>query len=57
MTMKKIGIASIIASGFTATVIGLAAPAQADIVHHSWLQQIGPHVTVPHVDTMAYQSH
>ena len=27
-----------------------------DLDHHSWLDQIGPHVTVPHVDTSVHQS-
>jgi hypothetical protein len=27
------------------------------VSHHDWLDQIGPHVTVPHVDTTVHQSH
>jgi len=64
--MKKIGIAAIAAAGF-ATVIGLAAPAQADVSsptidqvalsfprgvdHLNWLNDIQPKVNVPKVDT------
>lgn len=55
--MKKFGIASMIASGFAAAVVGLAAPAQAGVNHHTWLDQIGPQVSVPHVDTTVHQSH
>jgi hypothetical protein len=55
--MKKFGFATIIASGLTAAVLGLAGPAQADIGHHDWVNNIGPHVTVPQVDTSVHQSH
>jgi hypothetical protein len=66
--MKKFGFATIIASGLIAGVVGLAAPAQADVApvspslittgidHHTWLDQIGPSVHVPHVDTSVHQS-
>ena len=50
--MKNFGIASLIAGALTAGVVGLAAPAQADIGHHIWVDTITqPHVYVPHVDT------
>ncbi len=55
--MKKFGLTAMIASGLAAAVMGLAAPASADVAHHDWLNQIGPHVTVPHVDTTVHQSH
>jgi spermidine/putrescine-binding protein len=54
--MKKFGFAAIIASGLTAAVIGLAGPAQAELVHYQWLDQIQPQVSVPHVDTTVHQS-
>ena len=68
--MKKFGFATIAASGLTAAVLGLAAPANAvaptalatattfstGIDHHTWLDQIGPHVNVPQVDTSVHQS-
>ena len=41
--MKRIGFASIagvVASGFAAALIGLAAPANADSVHHDWVHDI-----------------
>lgn len=38
--MKKITIASAIATGFAAALFGLAAPASADIAHHDWVQDI-----------------
>ncbi len=38
--MKKFTIASLIASGFAAALIGVAAPAQAGIDHHGWIQDI-----------------
>ena len=41
-TMKKFGFASIIASGLAEAVLGLAAPAQADLGHNTWVHQIGP---------------
>ena len=38
--MKKIGFATVIASGLTAAVLGLAGPASADIGHHDWVNDI-----------------
>jgi hypothetical protein len=54
--MKKFGFATIAASGLAAAMIGLAGPAQADIVHHDWVHDIQPQVTVPQVDTSVQQS-
>lgn len=54
--MKKLGFATIVASGFAAAVIGLAGPAQADIVHHDWVHDIQQQVNVPQVDTSVRQS-
>lgn len=70
--MKKFGLAVVVASGLFAGIIGIAAPAQAvvsapagvisssqisaGVDHHSWLDQIGPHVNVPKVDTTVHQS-
>ena len=54
--MKKFGFASIVASGLAATVLGLAAPAQADLGHNAWVKLSGPSVAVPHVDTSVQQS-
>ena len=54
--MNKLGFAAVVASGLTAAIVGLAGPAQAGVDHHDWLDQIGPHVTVPHVDTSVRQS-
>ena len=48
--MKKFGFATIAASGLAAAIIGLAGPAQADSIHHDWIYDIQPQVTVPHVD-------
>jgi hypothetical protein len=55
--MKKLGFATIIASGLTAAVLGLAGPAQADVGHHDWINNIQPQVSVPQVDTSVHQSH
>src|SRR5215212_5876724 len=49
--MKKLGFATIIASGLTAVAIGFAGGAQADVVHHDWVHDIQPQVTVPQIDT------
>jgi hypothetical protein len=67
--MKKFGLATIAAGGLFAGVLGFAAPAAlADaapvspsiittgIDHHTWLDQIGPNVNVPQVDTSVHQS-
>ena len=54
--MKKFGFASIVASGLAAAVLGLAAPAQADLDHNGWVNQIGPTATAPQVDTTVHQS-
>jgi hypothetical protein len=47
--MKKFGFATIIASGLAAAVLGLAGPAQADIGHHDWVQDIQQRATVSSV--------
>jgi hypothetical protein len=67
--MKKLGFTTIVASGLIAGVLGFAAPAaqaavgpvspttvSAGIDHHTWLDQIGPSVNVPRVDTSVHQS-
>jgi hypothetical protein len=54
--MKKFGFAAIAVSALAAAVIGLAGPAQADIVHHDWVRDIQQQVTVPQVDTSVQQS-
>ena len=53
--MKKFGFASIVASGLAAAVLGLAAPAQADLGHNTWVKQFGPSGTVPQVDSSVHQ--
>lgn len=54
--MKKFGFAATIATGFAAAIIGLAAPAQADLGHHDWVNQVngGSSVSVPQVDTTVH---
>ena len=67
--MKKLGFATIAATGLVAAVLGLAAPASAafstgltsttistDLDHHDWVHQIGPDVYVPQVSTSVSQS-
>jgi hypothetical protein len=55
--MKKFGFATMIASGLAAAVLGFAGPAQADSVHHDWVQDIQQQVNVPQVDTTVRTSH
>jgi hypothetical protein len=57
--MKKFGFAGIIgsaAAGVVAAMIGFAAPAQADVIHHHWIHDIQPTVNVPQVDMTVQQS-
>jgi hypothetical protein len=54
--MKKLGFATIIASGLTAAVVGLAGPASADVGHHDWVNNVQPTVSVPQVDTSVQHS-
>ncbi|AKS31723.1 hypothetical protein [Mycolicibacterium goodii] len=58
--MKKFGvvtgITAAVASGLAAAVVGLAAPASADVSHHYWVNNMGQQVNVPHVDTTVHQS-
>jgi hypothetical protein len=49
LEMKKFGFASIIATGFAAALVGLAAPAQADITHHQWINDIQQHASTGQV--------
>lgn len=44
--MKKLGFATMIASGLAAAVLGFAGPAQADVVHHQWVHDIQQQATV-----------
>jgi len=55
--MRKFGFATIVASGLAAAVLGLAGPAQADIGHHDWVNNVQTQATAPHVDTSVHQSH
>jgi hypothetical protein len=54
--VKKFGLASIVAGGLAAAVLGLAAPAQAGVAHHRWVNHLGAHATAPQVDTSVHQS-
>lgn len=57
--MKKFGFAGITgfaAAGLAAAVLGFAAPAQADVVHHRWIHEIQQTVNVPQVDMSVQQS-
>lgn len=45
-----------IASGLAAAVLGLAAPAQADIGHHDWAVGTNQTAQAPSVDTTVQQS-
>jgi hypothetical protein len=57
--MEKFGFAGIVgfaATGLAAAVLGLAAPAQADVIHHQWINDIQPTVSIPMVDTGVHQS-
>jgi hypothetical protein len=56
MKMKKFGFATVIASGLAAAVLGFAGPAQADSIHHYWVNDIQQQVSVPQVDTSVHQS-
>lgn len=47
--MKKSAFATVagmIATGFAAALLGLAAPAAADSTHHGWIQDIQQQATV-----------
>jgi hypothetical protein len=47
--MKKSAFATVagfVATGFAAALLGLAAPASADIVHHDWVQDIQQQASV-----------
>lgn len=52
ITMKKFGFAGIVAGGLVAAVVGLAAPAQADLSHNIWANQQNP--TSQSVSTQAH---
>ncbi|MCP9272088.1 hypothetical protein [Mycolicibacterium arenosum] len=53
---KNTTIAAVIASGLAAAVLGLAAPAQADIGHHDWAVDTNQQAHAPSVDTTVQQS-
>jgi hypothetical protein len=54
--MKKLGFATIAASGLFAAIVGFAGPASADIGHHDWVNNTQPTVSVPQVSTNVHQS-
>lgn len=54
--MKRFGIASMLTGGLVAAVIGMAAPAQADLSDVIWNQQQQHQVYVPHVDNSVRHS-
>ncbi len=57
--MKKFGFAGIAgfaATGLAAAILGFAAPAQADQIHHDWIHEIQQQVNVPQVDTTVQHS-
>jgi hypothetical protein len=56
ITMKKFTLSALTAGALAAGLFGFAAPAQADIDHHGWIQDIQPTVTVPHVDNTVRHS-
>jgi hypothetical protein len=54
--MKKLGFVTLVAGGLTAAVLGLAGPAQADMSHHVWVNNLNQPVSAPQVDTTVHQS-
>ena len=44
------------AAGMAAAVLGLAGPAQADIGHHDWVNNVQQQVSVPQVNNSVHQS-
>ena len=57
--MKKFGftgLAGFAATGLAAAILGFAAPAQADVIHHDWIHEIQQQVNVPQVDMTVHQS-
>ncbi|BBZ78753.1 hypothetical protein MANY_40900 [Mycolicibacterium anyangense] len=55
-TVKKFAITSVIASGLVAAALSIAAPAQADLGHNEWVNQIGQAASAPQVDTTVHGS-
>jgi hypothetical protein len=57
--MKKFGFAGIAgfaATGLAVAILGFAAPAQADQIHHDWIHEIQQQVNVPQVDMTVQHS-
>jgi hypothetical protein len=54
--MKKDALTTAIAGAMTAAVLGFAGPAQADLGHNDWVNNMGPTATAPHVDTTVHGS-
>jgi hypothetical protein len=53
--MKKFGSVWLVASAVIAALVGLAAPAQADLGHRIWANTLTQQpVYVPHVDTTVH---
>ena len=54
--MKKFGVTTAIAGGLIAAALSIAAPAQADLGHNTWVNQIGQTASAPQVDTSVHGS-
>jgi hypothetical protein len=48
--------AQAVAAADAPTVLASATDIPTDLGHHAWIDQIGPVVSVPHVDTSVHQS-
>jgi hypothetical protein len=49
--------AQAVAAAYAPTALVSATDIPTDLEHHSWIDVIGPVVSVPHVDTSVHQSH
>jgi len=54
--MKRFTVSTVLAGGLLAGLMGMAAPAQADLSDVIWNQQQQHRVYVPHVDTSVRNS-
>jgi len=54
LSMVRFGGA--IAGGLVAAALLTSTPAQADLGHNTWTNEIGQTATAPHVDTSVHQS-
>jgi len=55
-SLRMVQLGGVIGGGLVAAALLASTPAQADLGHNTWTNEIGHAAIVPHVDTSVHQS-